>query len=532
MVKTQLMFQGLPIDKRSSFLHVDNWNEFKGKLVDEFGSIEIFRHKALKLFTQLDQPLQNRNELTNVLAPRINGLKSTIKCVADFYDHTILYSITLSSALVDTIIQCIPVSVRPTFLPVLDFDDDISFTNIAIKQVCLDNPTGHENHSKTPISNTPHKPCSLCFYKGFKAQHYPLNNRCGVEKLSSLDILKIIDTTRYCPTCALAHSINYHCVSICRDGTSKACSKGCIHNGHPLKYSHDGDAGNITSSPWHPIWFWMSIQFNLQIRTPTPARQHLLPGEFCQDQPTGLHWSRSIIQHHWGQAKPIQSWVKTCGSWHKFGQWIHTLLPVHTLPSGGCARVKMLCHTQAGFPFCLVATISKTSQQKLNMTNSELDYSKVNSQTSLSSLVQSTATPSPGPNPCTKSTQCAPNPSQCPNYRVSWYQISLWRNIQILLIKIVKNFHRTTKRRRSSRSLETQPWTRTMQTMKRGLQETKIPPSMCRGFQCRKEFDLHLLLLLKSHRKPTAECLSSNWPQTPGSPRIPSWQGSGTLPEK
>ena len=120
IARTQLMFQGLLLDKRSSFVHVDNWDEFKGKLVDEFGSIEVFRCEALKLFTQLNQPLQNVKEFTNVLAPRINGLKSTIKCVADFLDHTVLYNITLFSALIDIIIQCIPVSVHPTFLPVLE----------------------------------------------------------------------------------------------------------------------------------------------------------------------------------------------------------------------------------------------------------------------------------------------------------------------------------------------------------------------------------------------------------------------------
>ena len=146
-------------------MHFDNWDKFKGKLVDEFGSIEVFRREALKLFTQLDQPLQNVKELTNMLAPRINGLKSSIKCVADFHDHTVLRPGRHHH------IYCIPVWVCPTFLPVLeafkatdisnqmppaifnflstfisstaktylnyplDFDDNISVTNIAIKQV-------------------------------------------------------------------------------------------------------------------------------------------------------------------------------------------------------------------------------------------------------------------------------------------------------------------------------------------------------------------------------------------------------------
>ena len=94
IAKTQLMFQGLSLNRRSSFVHVDNWDEFKVKLIDEFGSVEVFRCEALKLFTQLDQPLQNVKELTDKLAPRVNGLKYTIKCVVDFHDPAILSNIT------------------------------------------------------------------------------------------------------------------------------------------------------------------------------------------------------------------------------------------------------------------------------------------------------------------------------------------------------------------------------------------------------------------------------------------------------
>ena len=133
----------------------------------------------------------------------------------------------------------------------LDFDDNISFTNIAIKQVPLDNSARHDNHSKTSISNTPHKPCSLSVYKGFEAQHYPLNNRCGVKKVSSQEIQTIMETKRSYPTCAIAHSIYNHCVSTRRDGASKACSNGCIHNEHPLNYAdckHSDERPSITFS--------------------------------------------------------------------------------------------------------------------------------------------------------------------------------------------------------------------------------------------------------------------------------------------
>ena len=60
-----------------------------------------------------------------------------------------------------------------------------------------------------------------------------------------------MDTTRSCPTCTLADSINYPCVSTRRDETSKACSKGCIHNRHPLNYAackHSAKTPSITIS--------------------------------------------------------------------------------------------------------------------------------------------------------------------------------------------------------------------------------------------------------------------------------------------
>ena len=54
-----------------------------------------------------------------LLAPRIDILKSYIECVANFEEPEALYATTLSSALNDTMIQCLPVAVRITFIPKL-----------------------------------------------------------------------------------------------------------------------------------------------------------------------------------------------------------------------------------------------------------------------------------------------------------------------------------------------------------------------------------------------------------------------------
>ena len=53
----------------------------------------------------------------------------------------------------------------------------------------------NSNNSSTPLS-----PCSLCRYKEFNNIHYTLNEQCGVSKLSSAEIIKILDITRSCPT--------------------------------------------------------------------------------------------------------------------------------------------------------------------------------------------------------------------------------------------------------------------------------------------------------------------------------------------
>ena len=93
--------------------------EFKKKLITDFGNTDVFRHKALRQFSQMDQPLQTVQELAVVLVPTINTLKSHIQCVATFHDHDLLYTNMLSPTLIDTILNCIPpppLFAKPFFL--------------------------------------------------------------------------------------------------------------------------------------------------------------------------------------------------------------------------------------------------------------------------------------------------------------------------------------------------------------------------------------------------------------------------------
>ena len=53
-VKTQGMLQTMPINKQSSFVHIDSWEEFKKKLINDFGNTDVFRREAISQFSQLE----------------------------------------------------------------------------------------------------------------------------------------------------------------------------------------------------------------------------------------------------------------------------------------------------------------------------------------------------------------------------------------------------------------------------------------------------------------------------------------------
>ena len=93
------MLRAMPLNKKCAFIHIDIWEEFKSKLLNEFGNLEVFQCEALKQFSQLDQPLHSMHDLTTLLAPRIDILKSYIECVANCEEPEAFYTTTLSSAL-------------------------------------------------------------------------------------------------------------------------------------------------------------------------------------------------------------------------------------------------------------------------------------------------------------------------------------------------------------------------------------------------------------------------------------------------
>ena len=52
-VKLMLTLQALPLNKKGPFNNISDWNEFKIKLIDEFGSIDIFGRDVNQIFDLL-----------------------------------------------------------------------------------------------------------------------------------------------------------------------------------------------------------------------------------------------------------------------------------------------------------------------------------------------------------------------------------------------------------------------------------------------------------------------------------------------
>ena len=72
-----------------------------------------------------------------------------------------------------------------------------------------------------------------------------------MRKLSSADIIQIINITRTCPSCSNSHPINHQCKTTFKDGRSRFCAKGCKHNGYPLHFAackHNDEAPSCTIS--------------------------------------------------------------------------------------------------------------------------------------------------------------------------------------------------------------------------------------------------------------------------------------------
>ena len=257
----------IPLNKRGPLNHITNWDEFKLALIEEFGSINVFGRDVNQIFDSLPR-YESVQEVAEDLAPKIKTLQSNLNVMTEFHKQENLYSVAITQSLIQNILRSLPLEVRPTFneqfTQFQEQDPDnvrppATFSFLAryvnkLKKSYQSNPNLYDLELKSlsigikPVrpapTNTkpkprssappPSKPCTLCTVKGFQANHYPLNVHCGVGKLSSPDIIKIISDNHLCPSCTHQHEPYFRCKLTYYNGYSKICSKGCLHDGLPV----------------------------------------------------------------------------------------------------------------------------------------------------------------------------------------------------------------------------------------------------------------------------------------------------------
>ena len=276
------------MDKRGVLNHITNWDEFKIALIKEFGSVRVFGREVDLIFSNLRR-CESVQEATEELAPRIKKLQSSLVTMTQFHRIELLHGVAITQSLNTNIIRSLPSEVRSefnqkytsfqkmnpdnilapnTFCFLAQFVDelrenyqsdpslydlDLSPLSIGVKPVRYESPNTKPK-PPTPSGNpkfTPRHPCSLCTVKGFQADHFALSYKCGVGKLSSPDIQKIISENHLCPSCTLNHPSTFKCRLTYTNGESKVCTRGCLRDGLPLHKKacmHNDHSPSITVS--------------------------------------------------------------------------------------------------------------------------------------------------------------------------------------------------------------------------------------------------------------------------------------------
>ena len=287
--KLTLTLQAIPTDKKGPLNNITDWDEFKIKLVDEYGSIDVFGREVNQIFDLLPY-YETVQEIAEDLSPKIKKLQSNLLIIQQFHDVEDLNSVALTQHLIHNIMRRIPKEVKGDFnkqymkfrnksaanvRPPASFafiarfvnelaknyrsnpdlyDSEYASPSLGVKLVRQGSPNISNKSPPHPQINpniSPKRPCTLCSGKGFQNDHFPLNQHCGVAKLSSKDILRLIDKLQACSTCTHTHDPTYKCKTTFHSGVSKVCTTGCLHNGLPLHRNackHKDQAPSITVS--------------------------------------------------------------------------------------------------------------------------------------------------------------------------------------------------------------------------------------------------------------------------------------------
>ena len=109
-----LTLQAIPLNKKCPFNNISNWDEFKIKLIDEFGSIDIFGRDVNQIFDLLPR-YESVQEVAKDLSPKIKTLQANLEIMQQFHDVEDLHSVALTQTLILNIMRSLPLELRSSF---------------------------------------------------------------------------------------------------------------------------------------------------------------------------------------------------------------------------------------------------------------------------------------------------------------------------------------------------------------------------------------------------------------------------------
>jgi len=228
-VKLKLTLEAIPMDKQGLLNDITEWEQFKERLIEEFGSIDVYGRYVNQDFALLTR-FESLQDCAEILAPKIKKLQSNLNIMQEFFDLEILHNVTLTQQLVHNIMKSLPLEVKSSFnKKYADFIDlrpenvkspitfeflakfiykmeknyranpslyDLKFSpaSVGVKGTRPEPPKSNSKpqYSATTPRNRVLWPCSLFMIKGFQDDHFALGRICGAAKLRlSLKIISV-----------------------------------------------------------------------------------------------------------------------------------------------------------------------------------------------------------------------------------------------------------------------------------------------------------------------------------------------------
>ena len=112
--KLLLTLQAIPLNKRGSFNSINDWTNFKARLIEEFGSIDIFGLDVNQIFDLLPR-YESIQEVAKDLAPKIKTLLANLEIIQQFHDLEDLHNVAITPNLVQNIMRNLPMKVMSSF---------------------------------------------------------------------------------------------------------------------------------------------------------------------------------------------------------------------------------------------------------------------------------------------------------------------------------------------------------------------------------------------------------------------------------